>query len=103
MRHFLTVLILSLTLQSCVVLNATRHVENSECSLHKTEMKKTLVGTRYGKGYFSDNTEEYPNAKTKVCRGCVVPVWPVRRLVLVYHCEKCNMIKKKVLGEEEKH
>ena len=101
MRHFLTVIILSLSLQSCVVLNATRRIESSKCSLHKTEMKKALVGTRYGKGCFSDNTEEYPNAKTKVCMGCVVPIWPIKRLALTYHCEKCNMIKKRVLGEEE--
>lgn len=85
----------SAMLQSCVVFDSTKNLKSNICSVHKIKMRKTLVGTRYGFGCNTGNTSEFPNAKSKVCMGCVVPAWPIKRLAVKYHCKICDSIKKK--------
>lgn len=87
------VVILFLTLQSCVVYNSTKNNDQKICIVHNEKLKKALVGTTYG-FYCKGNKAEYINAKRKKCMGCVKPYWTIKRLALVYHCEKCDKIKK---------
>lgn len=91
-----------LTLQSCVVHNVTKHQDGDTCKLHNEKMKKTLVGTRYGKPIKPCINYSYPNAKRKKCMGCVVPIWPTRRIAIVYHCKSCDRIKKES-GNKDKN
>jgi len=56
-------------------------------------MKKALVGTRYGKIAY-EYSLIYPNAKRRKPMGCVLPIWPIRRLAIIYHCSSCNKAKK---------
>lgn len=80
--------------QSCVVYNATKYQESNSCELHNEKMKKNLVGTRYGKPIKPCTNDSCPNAKRKKCMGCVIPIWPIRRMAIVYHCKSCDKIKK---------
>ena len=102
MRTFLLFLMMSVTLQSCIVYNSTKRQDTNICRVHQIKMKKALVGTRFGRGCHTGNTPEFPNAKTKKCMGCVVPIWPIKRLAIKYHCKECNKLKKKSLNQEEK-
>lgn len=100
MRTFLLLLIIGVTFQSCIVYNSTKRLDTNICRVHKIKMKKALVGTRFGLGCHTGNTPEFPNAKTKQCMGCVVPIWPFKRLAIKYHCKECDKLKKESLIKE---
>ncbi len=82
-----------LTLQSCVVHNATKQQDSNICGLHNEKMRKTLVGTTYGRAC-AGNKADFPNAKRKKCMGCIRRAWSNRRLAIIYHCKSCDKVKK---------
>lgn len=92
MKYLFVLLILGLMLPSCVVYNATKYAKSDTCEVHHIKMKKALVGTRYGRAAGPINQKEYINAKAPILRGCVVPLWPIKRLALAYHCKQCNRV-----------
>jgi hypothetical protein len=61
MKNILTIIILILTLQSCVIYNSTKQLESNMCSVHN--MKKAIVGTTYGLDCDNGNKDEFYNAK----------------------------------------
>ena len=82
----------SITTQSCVIVNVTKNYDNNVCPVHNIKMKKAIVKTQYGNAV-PRNNENFPNAKIKLPMGCTVPVWPAGRLSIIYHCSECNRIK----------
>lgn len=85
-----------LTCQSCVIHNEIKSHENIMCGLHNEKMKKTFVRTIYGKQINPCTNDRYPNAKRKKCMGCVVPIWPAKRIAYTYHCKSCDRLKKEI-------
>ena len=82
----------TVTMQSCVIVNATKIYDSNICPLHNIKMKKAIVKTQYGNAV-PRNDLKYPNAKSKFPMGCVVPGWPAGRLAKIYHCNECDRIK----------
>jgi hypothetical protein len=78
-------------LSSCLVENAVRGSDRM-CKLHHTRMHKTLVRTCFG--YAAYEHSDSPHAKREENLGCVRPLWPNRRMALIYHCPVCDGIKK---------
>ncbi len=75
----------------------SKRYESNICNLHGKKMRKTVVGTSYGLAC-PGNKAEFINAKRKQCMGCVVRLWPFRRLAIIYHCKMCDSIKKERLS-----
>jgi hypothetical protein len=80
-------------LQSCIVYNSARRQDTNICSTHKTKMTKTIVKTRFGKPRLPCSYAGSPNAKRAKCMGCLKPVFPIRRLAIIYHCSECDSLK----------
>ncbi len=81
-----------LTFQSCIIYNSTKRQDSNICSRHKSKMTKTIVGTRFGKT--RGGNASFPNAKARRNMGCVVSIWPIRRLAIIYHCTKCDSLQR---------
>ncbi len=98
MKNFVLLLLFSISLISCMVVNTTKATKGDTCSLHQVQMRKTMVSTTYGRACKSSNQEQYPNARADICMGCVVRPWPERRLALVYVCKQCDLVKQETLA-----
>ena len=79
------------TIQSCIIRNATKHAETNICDIHNVKMHKTIVKVHYGYACPRRTREEYKNAKSMLCMGCVVRQY---RLAIKYHCRQCNKLKR---------
>ena len=86
-----------------LILNLAKNRKTDTCLWHNVKMKKTIVGTRYGKPRLPCSDDRFPNAKRKVCMGCMVPSWPMNRLVIIYHCKECDNMKRKIGKTETTH
>lgn len=84
------IIFIVITSQSCIIVNATKGMDDI-CSVHGIKMMKTVVKTQYG-FVAAPNNINSPNAKRELPMGCVVPMWPTRRLAKVYHCTKCDEV-----------
>lgn len=100
-RTLLIVFVLFAT-QSCIIHNVAKKQKGIVCDKHEEKMKLTIVGTIYGMGCYQPYSNEFPNAKKKKCMGCVVPIWPTKRLALVYSCKSCTKEMRKERRERKK-
>lgn len=90
-KHFYKVVflfIITIGLHSCIVVNCAEIGQN-HCAVHKTKMKRTLVGTFFGLSAYGPD-ERFPNVKEKQNMGCTVAPWPLKRLAIIYHCTACD-------------
>ena len=80
---------LELLISSCLSYQPTEKT-NFKCSLHEMKMSKTIVRTSFGRAS-TPNDNRFPNAKKRISMGCVVrPIY----FAVVYHCRKCDKLKK---------
>lgn len=90
-KYFLLISIFSL--QSCVVYNATKKSENI-CDIHRLRMNKSFVTTRYGRLCPNGLKENYINARSIQCMGCVIK-GTRKYFAIKYSCKECTKLKKK--------
>ena len=81
-------------IQSCATLDSTQKTNIKPCELHGTKLKKSIVGTHYGRGCPDANTKEFPNGKRVRCLGCVVR-HPRKFIAISLNCPDCTRIKRK--------
>lgn len=94
MKNCLNYFLLILFTQSCVVINLTNEKDTDICKMHNRKMQKTIVKTSFGELQPISNVTTYPNTKTKKNLGCVVPIWPTKRLAKIYYCNTCDSLAK---------
>lgn len=86
----LTILILVLTLSSCMYRNYTLE-KKGRCAVHDRKLKKRLVRLVYGYP-FDFWCSSYPYAKKTISLGCERPKHgPPIRLAKAYTCKECTV------------
>ncbi len=94
MKTLLSILVLSLIFASCATLNLAGG-DGRICSLHNRGMQKSVIRVHYGRTCPErGNTDEYPNAKSIKCMGCIVDSIRYRRAI-VWTCKSCTKAKRK--------